>query len=340
MSKRFLILSLALLVAGGLYWLLSRQGPEPAASIASTASRDDTVAAEPTASKPAPPDHPDSPASDPSAAHGPNAVVPPSLADTDIDGAVELDAKGQLIPSLSLRRLFDQVLSSVGELSIAQIRQLLATRLDQLTTPEGKRQALAAFERYLRYLQSVDAAASRLNELPFRERLAALSELRRQHLGSDMAEAFFADEEAYQRYTLDRRDLAEQTGLTPEERAARERDLLQALPESAREPYVQQLKTDADIADADAIDTSSSNPDERYRLRSERFGEEAAARMELLDRERNAWDQRVAAYQRERARWQSAEAAARDAALSAYLTAHFSEAEQRRIRSLEDVGGL
>ena len=267
-------------------------------------------------------------------------LTPPSLADTEIDGSVDLDANGQLIPSLSLRRLFDQVLSSVGELSITQIRQLLATRLDQLTTPEGKTQALAAFERYLRYLKAVDTAANRLNELPFRERLAALSELRRQHLGTDMAEAFFADEEAYQRYTLDRRDLAEQTGLTPEERAARERELLQALPESAREPYVQQLKTDADIADAEAIDTSSSNPDERYRLRSERFGEEAAARMELLDRERNAWDQRVAAYQRERARWQSAEAAAREAALSAYLTAHFSEAEQRRIRSLEDVGGL
>ena len=78
-------------------------------------------------------------------------TLTPSLADTEIDGSVDLDANGQLIPSLSLRRLFDQVLSSVGELSITQIRQLLATRLDQLTTPEGKTQALAAFERYLRY---------------------------------------------------------------------------------------------------------------------------------------------------------------------------------------------
>ncbi len=340
MPKRFLIPVLALLVTGGLLWLLWAPGDDRAADIASRADRENAAMAQPDAGNPGSLAGPESAASDPSATPDPGPILPPSLADTDIDGSVELDANGQLIPSLSLRRLFDQVLSSVGELSIAQIRQLLANRLDQLTTPEGKRQAMAAFERYLRYLQSVDAAASRLNELPFRERLAALSELRRQHLGSDMAEAFFADEEAYQRYTLDRRDLAEQTGLTSEERAARERELLQALPESSREPYVRQLQADADIADAEAIETLSSSPDERYRLRQERFGEEAAARMELLDRERQAWDQRVAAYQRERARWQSAEAAARDAALSAYLAANFSEAEQRRIRSLEDVGGL
>ncbi|MGE4070224.1 MAG: lipase secretion chaperone [Lysobacterales bacterium] len=340
MPKRFLILALALQIGSGLLWLLSTLGEDRTTGISSRSDSDNAIAEQSTIDQPGLPGEPDRADSHTSATPGPSAIEPPSLMDTDIDGAVELDANGQLIPSLSLRRLFDQVLSSVGELSIAQIRQLLANRLDHLTTPEGKRQALAAFERYLRYLQSVDAAASRLNELPFRERLAALSELRRQHLGSDMAEAFFADEEAYQRYTLDRRDLAEQTGLTPEERAARARELLQALPESSREPYVQQLQTDADMADAEAIETLSSNPDERYRQRRERFGEEAAARMELLDRERQAWDQRVAAYQRERARWQSAEAAARDAALSAYLAAHFSEAEQRRIRSLEDVGGL
>lgn len=267
-------------------------------------------------------------------------VLPASLADTEIDGAVELDANGQLLPSLSLRRLFDQVLSSVGELSIEQIRQLLADRLDQLTTADGKRQALAAFERYLRYLQSVDAAAARLNELPFRERLSALSDLRRQLLGSEMADAFFADEESYQRYTLDRRELAEQTGLTAEERTARERELIQQLPESARQPLLQQQQTDADLADAQAIETLSSDASERYRLRRERFGDDAAGRMELLDSERLAWDQRVSAYQQERARWQNSTAAARDAALSDYLTRHFSEAEQRRIRSLQEIGAL
>jgi lipase chaperone LimK len=337
-SKRILILIGVLLLAAVALWLWWAAGDDPSAAVRNSASTGTPTASLPTIAVSQALPEPDP--GDAGRAITSSAILPPSLIDTDVDGGIELDADGQLIPGMSLRRLFDQVLSSVGELSIAQIRQLLATRLDQLTTPEGKSQALAAFERYLRYLQSVDEAASRLNELPFRDRLSALSELRRQHLGADMAEAFFADEEAYQRFTLDRRELAEQDNLTPEERAARERDLLQQLPESTREPFVQQLQADADIADAGAIETLSSNPDERYRLRSERFGEEAAARMELLDRERQAWDLRVADYQRERARWLAADAAAREAALSAYLARHFNETEQRRIRSLEDVGGL
>jgi len=267
-------------------------------------------------------------------------TVPTSLADTEIDGAVELDDAGQLRPSLSLRRLFDQALSSVGELSIEEIRALLASRLDKITTPEGKRQALAAFERYLRYLQTVDQSAARLSGLPLNERLAALKELRRQQLGTEMADAFFADEEAYQSFTLERRALAEDTSLSADERAARERELISQLPESARESYVAQLRTEADLADGAAIETLSTDVEERYRLRSERFGNEAAARLELLDRERAAWEQRLSAYRNERARLQTGDASSRESALNEYRLRNFNEAEQRRIRSLEDIGEL
>lgn len=337
MRKSIPITIVAALVA---LWLLSSGDREPSADQPHQASLGDspTTAVE-IGAAPVTPVVADTPATA-SAPATPGVSVPASLADTEIDGAVELDANGKLRPSLSLRRLFDQVLSSVGELSIDQIRQLLAARLDQLTTAEGKVQALAAFERYLRYLQSVDAASARLNELPFRDRLSALNELRNQLLGTEMAAAFFADEEAYQRFTLDRRELAERNDLSAEERGARERELLQQLPESSREPYVQQMQTEADLADAQTIDTLSSDARERYNLRSERFGEEAAGRMELLDRERQAWQQRVTAYQQERARWQSSDAQTREAALAEYLARHFSEAEQRRIRSLQDVGAL
>lgn len=336
MRKSIPITVVAALVA---LWLLSGGGPKPSTEQNQDNRNDGTTATVETDITPGTPAVVATPTATSSSAT-PAVSVPASLADTEIDGAVELDANGKLRPSLSLRRLFDQVLSSVGELSIDQIRQLLATRLDQLTTPEGKVQALAAFERYLRYLQSVDAASARLNELPFRDRLSALNELRKQLLGTEMAGAFFADEEAYQRFTLDRRELAERNDLSAEERGARERELLQQLPESSREPFVQQLQAEADFADAQAIDTQSSDAEERYSLRSERFGEEAAGRMELLDRERQAWQQRVTAYQQERARWQSSDAEAREAALAEYLARHFSEAEQRRIRSLQDVGAL
>ena len=266
--------------------------------------------------------------------------LPASLQGTVSDGGVTLDANGRLLPDLALRRLYDHFLSSIGERSIDEIRALLAARLDAITTPEGKRQALEAFERYLRYLREVDGASARLSALPLRERLQAMSELRRQYLGSEMAGAFFNDEEAYQRYTLDNRELADDTALTADERDARLRELTAALPDMVRQPLLEQQRVEADLADAEAIDTLASDADERHRLRTERYGEEAAARMELLDRERAAWDGRVAAYRAERARLQALDTAARQAALDAYLLRNFDEAEQRRIRSLEGIGEL
>lgn len=270
----------------------------------------------------------------------PPPALPASLVGSEFDGSVELDANGQLRMTQSLRRLFDYALSSIGERSIEEIRALLSAQLDTLTSADGKRQAMAAFERYVRYLQSVDQMAAALAAMPLQQRLDAMMELRRQHLGEAMADAFFADEEAYQRFTLERRALGENTALSADERAARERELLSELPQSVREPYLAQLRTDSDLADGAAIDTLASDPAERHRLRRERFGEEAAARMELLDRERAAWDARVAAYRAERARVQSLDAAARTAALDAYLVRNFDEAEQRRIRSLEGIGAL
>lgn len=266
--------------------------------------------------------------------------LPASLQGTESDGGVTLDASGRLVPDLSLRRLFDHYLSSIGERSIDEIRALLAARLDQITTPEGKRQAHEVFERYLRYLEAVDSSATRLEGLPLRERLAMLRDLRRQHLGSEMAGAFFGDEEAYQQYTLDSRELTDDASLTADERAARQRELTAALPEAVRQPLLEQQRVETDLADAQAIDTLASDADERHRLRVQRYGEEAAARMELLDRERAAWDARVAAYQAERARLASVDAARRQTALDEYLSRNFSEAEQRRIRSLQDVGEL
>lgn len=329
----------AVLVAGGLLWLLR----DPAAPVAPESAQPvipgrgaQTPAADPGTAAPA--SKPGTSAVAPATAPVPS--LPASLQGSESDGGVTLDADGRLVPDLALRRLYDHYLSSIGESSIDQIRALLAARLDAITTPDGKRQALEVFERYLRYLREVDAAAARLSTLPLRERLALLSDLRRQHLGGEMASAFFNDEESYQRYTLDSRELAENASLTADERAARQRDLTAALPDAVRQPLLEQQQVAADLADAAAIDTLASDPDERHRLRAERYGEEAAARMELLDRERAAWDARVSAYRAERARLQALDPAARQAALDAYLLRNFNEAEQRRIRSLEGIGEL
>lgn len=339
-SWRYRLAALALVLALLLGLVLSlwpQQSGTPASAMpAAAALSEERIAGPLTTTEPAPPaaqfaTNPPSPEL---------PALPRSLQGTEIDGAVELDAQGQLRLTLDLRRLYDQVLSTAGELDLNGIRALLSSRLDQLTTPAGKQQALATFERYLRYLQTVDANADRLSALDLKARLQALVDLRRQLLGEEMATAFFADEEAYQRYTLATQDLQQDTGLSAAEREARARELLVELPDSMRAPLLAQRQIEADLNDGARIEASSSDASERYRQRAERFGAEAAARMELLDRERAAWDTRVRAYQQERARLAGLSAEARAAALDAWLSQHFDEAEQRRIRSLESIGEL
>ncbi len=259
--------------------------------------------------------------------------VPTSMAGAEIDGAVNLDGDGNVLIDLELRRLFDHVLSSAGELSIDAIRALLAERLKQLTTPRAAAQALEIFERYLRYLREAHSAGPRLEGLALDARLEALRELRRSVLGEPMAEAFFGMEERYQAHTLAVRDL--DPGLAPEERARREQALIEQLPAELRAPILEHQRTQADLQDAAAIASAAVGADERYALRRERFGEAAAARMELLDRELATWQSRVQAYQQQRQ-----QLGADDPALARYLREHFSEPEQRRILSLEAIGEL
>jgi lipase chaperone LimK len=266
-----------------------------------------------------------------------NLPVPPSMAGADIDGGVRLDADGKLIPDVGLRQLFDHVLTAIGELSLDEVRALLAARLQQTTTPEGARQALAAFELYLRYLREADQAAPRLAAMALPERLQALRELRRSVLGTALAEAFFGLEETYQAHTLAVQAI--DPALSEDERQRQEQALIDRLPPSLAAPIIEHRQTAADLADAEAISTLAGDADERYRLRSERFGEAAAARMELLDRERAEWQARVDGYRQLRDRLRATNADA-DPALAQYLESHFSEAEQRRIRSLEAIDQL
>ncbi len=264
-------------------------------------------------------------------------AVPPSMAGAEIDGAIALDDKGDVIVDESLRRLFDHVLSSAGELSLDEIRALLASRLGELSHPRAAAQALALFERYLRYLQQAQSAAPQLSGLDLQERLNMLKDLRRSVLGVDMASAFFGREERYQEHTLAVRKL--DPSLSPAERTRREMELVDTLPLELKAPILEHRQTQADLRDAMAIDSATSSGSERFARRKERFGESAAARMELLDRERLHWQVRVTDYQRERQRL-NATGADHSAALDQYLRARFSEAEQRRIRSLEAIGEL
>jgi lipase chaperone LimK len=120
-----------------------------------------------------------------------------SLRGVVLDGAWEVDAQGRLHASVALRRRFDQLLSLAGEASLDEITAYIAHDVHALAGPLAAQRVLDVWHGYL----ALQRHAYR-TEVDMRQRstwapaLAERQRVRQQVLGSQIAAAFFADDEA------------------------------------------------------------------------------------------------------------------------------------------------
>lgn len=141
-----------------------------------------------------------------------------SLRGTEVDGGITLDANGQALIDIGMRRLFDYYLSLVGERDIVQIRQLLNDHLLGKYSQANAGQVLLHFDRYTDYLKAL--AELNIGSLADPEdRLIQVTALRKKILGDQMALAFFAEEEALAALTLKRMAIANDKTLGNEEKS-------------------------------------------------------------------------------------------------------------------------
>ena len=262
-----------------------------------------------------------------------------SLRGSEVDGGLAFDAAGRVVPDAGMRRLFDYYLSLIGERDPAQIRQLLQADLVQRHGAARAAEALAYFDRYVAYLQRL--ADARIDALPrLQDRFDRTVALRRDALGEAMATAFFAEDEARARLTLQRLAIAADATLDREEKARR----LAALDADAGYAQRQEADTAAlAAAQDDELARSHADAAQRAEAREALWGREAAGRLAQLDAERARWDERVADYLAARSGIEAdprLSPADRARALAALRAQRFDAAEQRRIVSLEAIGQL
>lgn len=262
-----------------------------------------------------------------------------SLRDTEVDGGVSLDANGDVVLDLKLRRLFDYHLSLIGERDLAQIRQLLSSHLLGRYGSRHTQTVLAYFDRYTGYLQRL--ADSKLGQSSDpQDRLMKVTALRRQTLGEAMAAAFFAEEEALAALTLKRMAIAADSALS----AARKAELLADLDLAEGGAARAEADTASFVAaQNDGFERQRSTHQQRASEREVMWGKEAAQRLAELDEARSRWDARIEAYLFERSRIdadRTLSAAARAQAIATLRAQRFDAAEQRRVASLEAIGQL
>lgn len=128
-----------------------------------------------------------------------------SLREASLDGDWGRWTGEQLMPTLALRRRFDQLLTTVGEASLPELRDLVAWLSEQDLGPQGAQAVLAVWDRYVRLLQhSFRDGADPAQPQRWGMALAEHQRVRREILGPAWADAFYREDEAAVRQLIER----------------------------------------------------------------------------------------------------------------------------------------
>lgn len=189
-SAVFLWLGGVLLLVGGWAWMASPQGDEAqaAASLAApSAARRETHAAKHAA--------PPTEAADPQRFER-WLNERSSLRGTDLDGSWDIDGQGRLVPTIGLRRRFDQLLTLSGETPLGEITAFIERDVRELVGAAGAAAVLDAWDRYLELQRYPWRTPVKLGDnASLAASLAERQQVRRRILGVEIAHAFYAEDD-------------------------------------------------------------------------------------------------------------------------------------------------
>ena len=271
-----------------------------------------------------------------------------TLQGTRIHGNLRVDEQGNLIIDNDIKKLLHYFLNVEGELSREELIILLRKGIADYLPQPAEGQALEILTQYLAYQNALQeqinqgAYPLKSNGIEgYRQAFELRNQLRIQYLGAEVASAFFAEEEAYDLYTVTRLELASNTSLTDAERTAQ----LSVLEEQLPEQYLNvRKKQQSRVAVNEEINVLRENNASIYELQdtwTQHYGVEAAQRLVTLEVKRQEWDNRYNTYSQQR---QSLQEMGLDddtfkSQLNALQESSFSEAEQKRIQALDKING-
>lgn len=264
-----------------------------------------------------------------------------SMQGTRPDGNVTVAPGDKLVVDAELGHLFDYFLAGLGEKPLAAIRSQIEAELDKRLAPVPAREAKRLLGAYLAYKQALASAEQALPAqanpaVAAGARLQAMRALRGNYFSAEESAGLFGASDAYDDDAVARMAILGDTTLDE----ARRQALLAALDQkmsparrAARDAPLQVVQLDASVK---ALRARGGGENEVYRLRASTLTPEAAARLAELDREESQWQQRIIAYQAQKAQQAGLRGGAQDAAaLQQLRDASFTPEEQRRLGAYE-----
>ncbi len=269
-----------------------------------------------------------------------------TLQGTRIHGNLRVDDQGNLIIDNDIKKLLHYFLNVEGEISREELIILLRKGISDYLPQPAEGQALEILTQYLAYQNALQEQINQgVYQLQsggiegYRQAFELRNQLRIQYLGAEVASAFFAEEEAYDLYTVTRLELSSDTSLSDAERTAQ----LKVVEEQLPEQYLNvRKKQQSRVAINEEINTLRESNASIYELQdtwTQHYGAEAAQRLVTLEVKRQEWKDRYTTYSQQR---QSLQAMGLDdeafkSQLNVLKTSLFTEAEQKRIQALDKI---
>lgn len=258
-----------------------------------------------------------------------------------VDGALQVDADGELVINLALRQWLDFHLSAQGEVPLSQILTLMQKKIQQLPMP-GREQAALLLMQYVGYLDALkyyDAEQQKRITLAQSDdifaRMRWQQRLRKEWLSAEVVNAFFAADEAMDNHTIAKLQ-AYQSEADQETLQSLDQQLPEALQQMKRQTrsVVELNQTEQQLTEKGA------SSEEVHLWRQQRFGQEAATRLAMVDKRQAAWQQKVKRYQRYQRELEAgtAESGGLDTEtlhvlLRDYRNQHFTANERKRLNA-------
>lgn len=258
--------------------------------------------------------------------------------DVDIPIDLTLDAEGNLVADENLRVLMEFFLALDGEQEPAQIRALFLATMATQCNAACVDDAATLFDQYQDYL------AALANQLPalaenadLRGRLEAVVALRHQTLGQTLADALFWYEEQYDHYRVRQWEIQQDASLSVAEKQAQ----LQALQLTAPAGLLEREQSTLHLQQARQLRSqyAPENSAALYSARADLFGADAAERLQQLDSQRQAWDQRYQHYRQEVAALKTSGLSQQDQQqqIDQLRQRHYDAQESQRVAALDRI---
>ena len=270
-------------------------------------------------------------------------ALPSSFVGTEVDGSFRVDADGNLIISEDIRRIFDYFLASIGEESLDASVSRLRNYIDSNLQEPARAHAQTLLDQYLSYKRELVLLERDLPQMvdldAMRQRESAVQTLRARLFDSETHQAFFAREEGYNRFTLERLAIQHDGKMSAEEKGVAVDRLRASLPEELQDAVLPQLQQELRQNTA-RLQAEGASAAQIRQMRQQLVGAEATTRLETLDNQRQNWQKRLDDYITAKAKIEAnagLSSSDKRAAIEALAAERFDERERLRLDAAEQL---